>query len=89
MTTAQFSSARRRKGVARIKGPVTNRWHQVAEPDQKRISCITCTLAGFPSPAEICEHVSWNTGNTAGVSFFYYCLPHAIDRRVTEGPEFR
>ena len=62
-----------------------NRWHRVTKRDQKRISCSVCeiVLAGTrvtPHPAEVCEHTEWNTGNTTGVSFWYYCLPHGIER---------
>jgi hypothetical protein len=61
-------------------GTSTNRWHWVTKKDQKRIACGTCERAGLPRPAEVCEHAEWNTGNTAGISFWYYCLAHGTER---------
>lgn len=48
--------------------PVT---HRVKARDRRRITCSKCRAA----PADICEHVHWNTGNTTGISFFYFCGP--------------
>jgi hypothetical protein len=48
-----------------------NTTHRVEPKDRERISCQSCQEA----PADVCEHVHWNTGNTVGVSFFYYCDP--------------
>ena len=45
--------------------------HRVQAKDKKRILCQQCHAA----PADLCEHVEWNTGNTTGISFFYYCDP--------------
>lgn len=36
--------------------------------DAQKIRCMACRGA-----AEICETISWDTGNTKGVSFFYLC----------------
>jgi hypothetical protein len=47
-----------------------NKTHRVREEDKHRIKCPHCD-----APADICEHVEWNTGNTTGISFFYYCAP--------------
>lgn len=58
----------------------TNRWHRVTKKDQKRIVCMTCEGEGTPRPAEVCEHAEWDTGNTKGISFWYYCLAHGIER---------
>ncbi|HEX8177889.1 MAG TPA: hypothetical protein VF543_22560 [Pyrinomonadaceae bacterium] len=49
-------------------GPTT---HRVKEEDRKRITCQTC----FVAPADICEHVQWDVGVGAGISFFYHCDP--------------
>lgn len=48
-----------------------NPTHRVKAKDRERISCQSCRAA----PADVCEHVHWNTGNTKGISFFYYCDP--------------
>ena len=46
--------------------------HRVKEHDKARIRCCgqyhTCT-----AQSDVCVHVHWDTGNTKGVSFFYYC----------------
>ena len=39
---------------------------------------IPCTRGRYGNPdclnmADICEQVDWNTGNTQGTSFFYFC----------------
>jgi hypothetical protein len=51
-----------------------NIWHEVAESDKPR---IPCSFAGCTKQADACEHVHWNTGNTTGVSFWYYCAAHS------------
>jgi hypothetical protein len=43
--------------------------HRVKRKDRQRIKCGKCHRA----PADVCEHVHWNSGNTVGLSFFYYC----------------
>lgn len=45
--------------------------HRVREEDRKRITCQKCRIV----PADVSEHVHWKTGNTTGVSFYYYCGP--------------
>lgn len=50
---------------------MANKTHRVKEKDKARITCQTC----FTAPADICEHVHWNTGVGQGVSFFYHCDP--------------
>lgn len=45
-----------------------SQWHLVTRADSRRIACENCA-----SPAFGCERVEWNTGNTKGISFFYYC----------------
>lgn len=52
-----------------------NKWHLVTEKDSNRIQCEDCG-----GPAYACEHVEWNTGNTTGISFWYYCHPCAVKR---------
>ena len=54
-----------------------NSIHQVADHDKARIRCQDDRWhRDCPRPAEICEHVQWDTGNTKGISFFYYCTEH-------------
>lgn len=48
--------------------------HRVRPEDRAR---IRCQRAGCAAPADMCEHVHWDTGNTTGVSFFYFCDEHA------------
>jgi len=43
--------------------------------DSKR---IVCGSTGCRAQAEFCKTVEWNTGNTKGISFFYYCGRHAV-----------
>ena len=51
----------------------TNDWHRVTPEDQQR---IVCQFAKCGKPAEVCEHAQWNTGDTTGISFWYYCMGH-------------
>lgn len=55
-----------------------NKWHLVEDHDKSRIRC-TGRYGECGEPAYACEHSEWNTGNTTGISFFYYCRPCAID----------
>lgn len=57
-----------------------SQWHRVTTRDRKRIRCLACDRAGLSRPAEVCQHAAWNTGNTLGLSFFYYCLTHGVER---------
>lgn len=52
-----------------------NKWHRLKEQDRARINCEDC-----PQPADVCEHATWDTGNTKGISFWYYCHPCAVKR---------
>lgn len=54
---------------------VTTKWHSVRPEDRERIHCVKCGR-----PADVCEHQIWNTGNTSGISFWYYCHACAIVR---------
>jgi hypothetical protein len=62
------------------KEPNKNRWHRVTVEDQGRIRCQPCANKGVDHAAELCEHAEWNTGNTKGMSFWYYCVPVAIEK---------
>ncbi len=46
--------------------------HMVEEKDKARIHC-SGKYGKCMNQADICEHVHWYTGNTSGISFFYYC----------------
>lgn len=48
--------------------------HRVSAVDRQFIRC-TGNYPECVAPADICEHMPWNTGNTTGISFFYFCLP--------------
>jgi hypothetical protein len=50
-------------------------WRAVAPKDSKRIQCSRHYRASEPcgAPATQCLTLRWNTGNTSGISFFYYC----------------
>jgi len=51
--------------------------HRVAEQDKHRIKCTDDRWhQGCAKPADVCQHSHWNTGNTTGVSFFYFCDEH-------------
>lgn len=55
-------------------------YRQLEPKDSARITC-QATVNGpcDPScgkPATICETCHWNTGNTGGTSFFYFCDDH-------------
>ncbi len=60
-------------------------YHVIRPKDRKRIRCdATVGAMTFCNrPALVCEHVHWNTGNTAGVSFFYICGRHAAEPIAT------
>lgn len=47
-------------------------YHIVKQCDRARILCNGCYNT-CRKPADVCVHVHWDTGNTTGVSFFYYC----------------
>jgi DNA polymerase III subunit beta len=44
--------------------------------EDKGVWCIVCQVAECGKPPEVCEHAEWNTGNTTGISFWYYCMGH-------------
>jgi hypothetical protein len=50
-------------------------YHDVKLSDQSRIRC-TGSYTNCGKPATMCQHVHWDTGNTKGLSFFYYCPEH-------------
>lgn len=48
---------------------------RLSQSDNARIKCAKGRF-GDPNcsnQATICETVDWNTGNTTGTSFFYFC----------------
>lgn len=47
--------------------------HRVKEADRARIGC---SMPDCDKPADLCEHTAWDTGNTRGLSFFYFCDDH-------------
>lgn len=47
--------------------------HVVKPSDRKRIRCGDWSCPYRSARAMICEHSHWNTGNAAGVSFYYLC----------------
>lgn len=55
--------------------------HTVAARDRTRIRCeaLTTGMNTCDEPTLVCMHVHWNTGNTKGVSFHYYCGPHGAE----------
>lgn len=62
--------------TAEMKTSVT---HIIKKSDRRRIRCQHSlgTLAFCGRPTLVGEHREWNTGNTRGVSFYYYCRTHA------------
>jgi hypothetical protein len=48
-------------------------WHVVMPADRERIRCSDCQ-----GPTFACEHSHWNVNGMTGLSFFYYCLEHAV-----------
>lgn len=57
-------------------------WHKVKKSDRKRIRCLGKQPGGCGRPAWFCQHVHWDTGNTKGLSFFYFCRKHAAARGI-------
>ena len=55
-------------------------FHPVQATDTPRIPCTTQDCAAH---AEVGHRTCWNTGNTAGVSYFYYCTPCSTRVRTT------
>jgi hypothetical protein len=53
-----------------------NAGHRVKEADKARIKCHDCG-----KPADVCHYMNWNTGNTTGISFFYFCDQHYEERK--------
>jgi hypothetical protein len=56
-------------------------YHDVRPEDQARITC-QFGLSQCERPAVVCEHSTWNTGNTVGISFWYYCEAHDPRKKV-------
>ncbi len=42
--------------------------HIIKPSDRDRIRCEDCGRRSF-----VCLHAHWNTGNTKGLSFWYFC----------------
>lgn len=57
-----------------------NKWHKVTKKDQKRVFCESAECG---KRAKVCEHAEWNTGNTSGISFWYYCMAHGKQHGFT------
>lgn len=51
----------------------TCEWHKLSAKDSARIPCsrVNCKLQ-----ATYVQHLHWNTGNTKGLSFHYFCDTH-------------
>jgi late competence protein required for DNA uptake (superfamily II DNA/RNA helicase) len=50
--------------------PAENITHRrLSKKEKARICCQKC----FAQQADICEQLQWSSGNTKGISFFYYC----------------
>lgn len=61
----------------------TATYRQLNLKDSARISCqatINKQLDSCGSSAVMCETLHWDTGNTKGVSFFYFCDTHNPQR---------
>lgn len=62
-------------GQAKI-APVAG--HRVQPKDRPRIRCQHGSVSpDCTAEATVCEHLHWDTGQRAGVSFFYFCDDHA------------
>lgn len=60
--------------------------HMVRKKDRARIRCQHSAAYSdrCNKPADVCEHNHWNTGNTKGVSFWYFCKAHAPKKLLRE-----
>ena len=57
----------------------TSTFRTLAKVDSDRIGC---QINDCHSQATRAETLNWNTGNTGGTSFFYYCDEHAKEQEA-------
>jgi hypothetical protein len=57
-------------------------YHELTPADSARIRC-TGKYAECGKPAVVCQRVHWDTGNTKGLSFFYFCAEHDPRKATT------